>query len=323
MTHELVNDNKKIECFLGIDCGSVSIKIALIDKNKKLVDSVYLKNRGIIETIKQGMSQLNNDKYKVCGVGVTGSGRQFVGLLVGADVVKTEILAHAIATLNYYPDVRTIMDIGGEDCKIMTVENGVLTDFIMNNICGAGTGAVIETIASRLGVLIEDVGDLAMQSTEELEFPGKCGVFCQSAVVSRLNSGAAKSDILKGVVSALIHNYLNLAKSINLSPPYVFQGATAQNKALVAALSEQLGCEVIIPEKCSVMGAIGSALLAFEANIEETKFKSFDMSQLNFITKNFRCVDCPNRCEVTQLFESDKLVGSIGSRCGKWDNMSR
>jgi predicted CoA-substrate-specific enzyme activase len=313
------DSNDKIKCWMGLDCGSVSIKLALIDKNKKLIDSIYLKNQGLIETIQKGLSYIYKEEYLIAGVGCTGSGRQFTSMLLGADVVKTEILAHTIATLHYYPKVRTIMDIGGEDCKIMNVTDGILTNFIMNNICGAGTGAVIETIASRLGTPIEEVGELAMQSKEDLEFPGKCGVFCQSAVVNKLNSGANKSDILKGVLRALINNYLALAKGIELVPPYVFQGATAQNKALVRVLEEQLKHKVIIPKECAIMGAIGAALLAMEANIKETKYKGFNINKFNFNTKNFRCHDCPNRCEVTQLYENEKLIGCLGSRCEKWN----
>lgn len=315
--------NKK-KCWIGIDCGSVSIKIAIIDENKKLLDTIYVRNRGIVDTVKKGMADIKNDDYDVQGVATTGSGRNFVSLLVGGDLVKTEILAHTIATLHFYPNVRTVLDIGGEDCKIMNVEDGILTNFIMNNICGAGTGSVIETIASRLGIPIEEVGDLAMSSTKDLEFPGKCGVFCQSAVVSRLNSGAKKPDILRGVVRALINNYLSLAKGVKLEPPFVFQGATAQNKAIVDALSKQLNSEVIVPEHCSVMGAIGSALLAYEGDIKKSNFKGFDnISNVDYETYNFQCTDCANRCEVTQLYEDDELKGCIGSRCGKWETQKK
>jgi len=314
----------KKKCWLGIDCGSVSIKVAIIDENKNLLDTIYLRNHGIVDTVKKAIQKVGNGDYDVQGVATTGSGRNFVSLLVGGDLVKTEILAHTIATLHFYPDVKTVLDIGGEDCKIMNVEDGILTNFIMNNICGAGTGAVIETIASRLGVPIEEVGDLALSSTKDLEFPGKCGVFCQSAVVSRLNSGAKKSDILLGVVRALINNYLSLAKGVKLEPPFVFQGATAQNKAIVQALSEQLNSEIIIPKYCSVMGAIGSALLAFEGDIEKTNFKGFDdISNVNYETYNFQCTDCANRCEVTQLYDGNELKGCIGSRCGKWETQKK
>lgn len=308
-----------MKCWLGIDCGSVSVKFALIDEDGKLVDSLYLRNEGITDTVQRGLNRIHGDDYEVVATGCTGSGRQFLRIILGADVVKTEILAHTIATLHYYPDARTIMDIGGEDCKIMEIRDGVLTGFIMNNVCGAGTGAVIEAIASRLGIRIEDVGDLALGSTQSLDFPGKCGIFCQSAVVSRLNAGAAKSDIMMGVVRALINNYLTLARGIRLSPPYVFQGATARNRAIVQALEEQLQHDVIVPPQCAVMGAIGIALMARESDVAGTRFRGFHLDALPHRSMSFRCDECPNQCEVTQLYEGEKLLGGVGSRCGKWD----
>jgi len=313
-----------MKCWLGVDCGSVSVKLALIDENNDVIKSCYLKNRGIAETVKIGLKKLYDPEYEIVGAGCTGSGRRFLKLLIGADLVKTEILAHTLATLHFYPDVRTIMDIGGEDCKIMEVQDGVLGSFIMNNICGAGTGAVIESIATRLAIPIEEVGDLALQSDQHLDFPGKCGVFCQSAVVSKLNAGVSKSDIMMGVLRALINNYLMLARGVKLQPPYVFQGATAQNKALVRALQEQLKHEIIVPENCAIMGAIGIALMAKEANIQETKFRGFDIIDQEYKSINFKCDDCSNNCEVTQLLDDDgELLGSVGSRCNKWDTKLR
>jgi predicted CoA-substrate-specific enzyme activase len=295
--------------------------MALVDENGRIMDSVYMKNRGIAETIQEGFREIRNEPHEIVGVGCTGSGRRFAGLLVGADLVKTEILAHTIATLHLFPKVHTIMDIGGEDCKIMEVKECVLTNFIMNNVCGAGTGAVVEAIASRLGVPIEEVGDLALSSQHQLDFPGKCGIFCQSAVVSKLNSGAAKSDILMGVVRALVSNYLSLSRGLQLRPPYVFQGATARNKAIVKALEMELQDEVVVPEECAIMGALGIALMTMEAEVKQTKFRGFENHDLNHESVNFRCFDCPNRCEVTQLYEEGQLLGCVGSWCEKWNDL--
>ncbi len=306
--------------WLGTDVGSVSIKIALINEKNELVNSIYLRNRGIIETIKKGFNEINISNYNIAGVGCTGSGRFFASLLLNADIIKTEILAHTIATLHYYPDVSTIMDIGGEDSKIMEINNGNLTNFIMNSICGGGTGSMIEAIASRLGIAIEDVGNLSLQSKERIDFPGKCGIFAQSAVVSKLNSGVNRNDIMMGVMRALVNNYLAMAKGFNLKPPYVFQGATAQNKAIVYALEEQLNHKIIIPEHCAIMGAIGIALLTKE-NIMHTIFNN--NLNFNYETYNFKCNDCPNKCEVTQLYNKNRLIGCIGSRCGKWEKLDK
>ncbi len=302
--------------WLGIDCGSVSVKTVLIDEEGNLVRESYLRNRGIIETVKKGLEEIANNEYKVSGVGVTGSGRKFVAMLVGADIVKTEVLAHTVGTLKYHPDVRTLMDIGGEDCKLMSIRDGILENFVLNNVCGAGTGAVLDSIASRMGIKIQDVGDLALQYKQRLEFPGKCGVFAQSSVVSRLNSGAEKSDILMGVIRGLVNNYLALAKGMKLEPPYVYQGATAQNKAIVFALENQLEHKVIVPEHCSTMGAIGIALMAQKNGIGKTRFKGYNsLTEKNYTTKNIISNGCENHCELTFLYEDNRIVGVIGNKC--------
>lgn len=307
-----------MKTWLGVDCGSVSIKFALIDENKKLVDSLYLRNRGIIDTVKEGLLRFYSKKIKIQGVGCTGSGRDFVSLLLGADIVKTEILAHAIAAAHYFPKVNTVFDIGGEDCKIIELKDGIPYDFVMNSVCGAGTGSVIENIASRLGIPIEEVGEIALQSKNNLDFPGKCGVFCQSAVVSKLNSGANKSDILKGVIKALVSNYLNISKGIQLKPPYVFQGATAKNKAVIRELEKQLNHRVEVPSHCAVMGAIGIALLAKESKPKSNEDRNFKINK--YKSTNFSCGGCSNNCNIIQLYDGEKLLGAIGSRCGKWDH---
>ena len=308
--------------YLGIDVGSTSVKCVLLDKENKIIDSVYIKNKGIIESVIECLCKIKKE-VEIAACGITGSGRNFTNVLVGGDIVKTEVLAHSIAALVYYPQVRTIFEIGGEDCKLMIIEDAVLNNFNMNNICAGGTGAMIEAIASRMGIAIEDVGELASQSKNQLEMPGKCGIFCQSAVVNKLNSGVNKSDILMGICRALIRNYLTICKGNKLEPPYIFQGATAQNKALVRALEEELSHSVIVPEQCAFMGAIGIAMMAMEEASEKTKFKGFDaILSANYNVRHFLCVDCENRCEVVQIYQNNKLAGCIGSKCYKWDTIN-
>ena len=159
-----------MKTYIGLDVGSVSVKLAKIDEHENLVSSVYLRNCGLIETVKKGLEAIY-DESQVAGIGVTGSGRKFVGMFVGADLVKTEILAHTVGTLSYYPHVRTLMDIGGEDSKLMILNDGVLENFRLNSICSAGTGSFLESIAGRMGIRIEDVGDIALQTTQRLDFP--------------------------------------------------------------------------------------------------------------------------------------------------------
>lgn len=302
---------------LGIDCGSSSIKMVVLNKDKKILNSIYQKNKGVIETVKEALQQIKGN-YNITSVGCTGSGREFVKILVGGDIDKTEILAHAIATLNYYPNVKTICDVGAEDSKIIIVEEGTIYNFAMNTICSAGCGAMLESIATRIGIKIQDVGDMAVQSTNQINIPAKCGVFAQSAVVTMLNKGVEKTDILMGVCSGLIRNYLMLAKSFEIKPPIVFQGMTAKNKALVKAMEEQLNNKIIVPKNCELMGAIGIALMAMENKPVKSRFKGFNLIQEDLKINNFVCKDCPNHCDITQIIQKEKPIGAIGSRCKKW-----
>ena len=306
-----------MKTYLGIDCGSVSIKFALI-QNGHAESKVYLKNTGLIATIKEGLRQL--PQAQIAGVGITGSGKEFVKSLVGADYVDSEIIAHITAAQKECPEVRTVLDIGGEDSKLMLVKGGILSGFQMNKDCGGGTGAMIESIATRLQVRIEDVGRIALESKNPANLPGKCGIFCQSAVVSELNKGRPVSDILMGVCRALTGNYLTvLAKGKKLLQPIVFQGATALNEALVKCFEDTLGSPILVPKDCSYMGAIGIAELARE-NMDgaATNFKGIE-SIINgdYKTEIDYCQDCENNCELLSLYCDGELVGRSGSRCEK------
>lgn len=305
-----------MKTYIGLDVGSVSVKLAKIDENERLISSIYLRNCGLIETVKKGLDVISCDST-VAGVGVTGSGRKFVGMFVGADIVKTEILAHTVGTLGFYPDVRTLMDIGGEDSKLMTLNDGVLENFELNSICSAGTGSFLESIAGRLGIRIEDVGDTALRSKQRLDFPSKCGVFTQSAVVSKKNSGASKEDILMGVCRSLVSNYLTMAKGVRLMPPFVFQGATAKNKAIVSAFEEELGAKVIVPKYCDVMGAIGIGIMAKRANLTRTNFRGGCLLDKEYESRTEIAQGCQNHCELNMLYENGRYVGCIGNKCGK------
>lgn len=303
--------------YLGIDCGSVSIKLALI-QDGRTQSKVYLRNSGLIPTIKAGLKHL--PQADIAGVGITGSGKEFVAKLVGADYLDSEIISHVTATQKEYPNVATILDIGGEDSKLMLVKDGVLSGFQMNKDCGGGTGSMIETIAARLGVKIEDVGSIALESKSAANLPGKCGIFCQSAAVSELSKGRPVKDILLGVCRALVGNYLGvLAKGKKLHKPIVFQGATALNKALVKCFKDELGSPILVPQDCSYMGAIGIAELTRESmNGQPTKFRGIEsIINADYKTEISYCQDCENHCELLSLYMNGELVGRSGSRCEK------
>lgn len=310
-----------MQYYLGVDCGSVSTKGVIINEDFKLINSSYTKNFELIESVKILLKNLKTNKT-ISGLGVTGSGKELVSLLLQSDLNESEIIAHYIAGKQYHPEVKTIFDIGGEDSKLMIINNHILTGFQMNRDCGGGTGAMIESIANRLKIPIEAVGSIALKSQSNVSIPGKCGVFAQSAVVSKLNHGVSREDILMGVCRGMIGNYLTmLAKGIKLNPPYLFQGATAKNKALIKCFEDELKEKIIIPKYPELMGALGIAILtkkymAFNKN-NKSNFSGFNCVKSDFKTTAFYGRGCANCCEITRIFENENIKGYIGNRCEK------
>lgn len=304
-----------METFLGIDCGSVSMKAVVIDSRDRVVASCYTKNHGLVDTIRTVLSCIRSEN-PVNGVGITGSGRELISLLAGGDLIESEIIAHYVAATHRYPDVRTILDIGGEDSKLMITDNGTLTSFSMNRDCGGGTGAMIESIAHRMGIPLEKIGETALRSRTKVSIPGKCGIFAQSSVVSKLNRGVPVEDILMGVCRGLAGNFFTmLAKGIRLKPPYVFQGATANNRALVKCIEEELRDTVIIPEHPELMGALGMALLVREERRDASRFRGYDLENRSIETRVHYGRGCTNECEITVIYDQGVRTGYIGNRC--------
>lgn len=318
MSSEFIHKIKKERYYLGIDCGSVSVKAVLLDPQDKIKKASYQRNCGVIPTLQQCLKdilfEINGEE--IVGVGVTGSGRFLVNAAIGTDLVESEILSHAVAAIQIDPKVQTVLDIGGEDSKLIKIRNEIACDFRMNHICSSGTGAFIDTIANRLGIQTKDVGDIALRHKKEIQIPGKCGVFAQSAVVSKLNSGATQEDILWGICKALVRNFLLLGRGIELKPPFIFQGAVAQNRAVASAMAQELGCSITVPSYCQYTGAVGVALLTREKPIKKTKFRGIDHLD-NVNTRIIKGDGCPNCCEIIQILSGKEVVGSYGSRCGK------
>jgi len=313
-----------MDIYLGIDVGSVSTNVALLDKNDKVVDTLYIRTQGRpIEAVQKGLRKINerNPGISIQGVGTTGSGRHLAGIVVGADAIKNEITAHAIAAMHIEPKVQTIIEIGGQDSKMIIIRNGVVTDFAMNTVCAAGTGSFLDQQAARLNIPIEEFGNRAIESTAPVRVAGRCAVFAESDMIHKQQTGHQISDILSGLCQALVRNYLsNVGKGKDIKGPIIFQGGVAANKGMKKAFEEALNCEVAIPEYYNVMGAIGAALLAKETlNIEDkTAFRGFDIVDYTYSPRSFECSGCPNLCEVIELKMNEQVMSRWGDRCGKW-----
>ncbi|MDD3169942.1 MAG: acyl-CoA dehydratase activase, partial [Eubacteriales bacterium] len=254
--------------YLGIDVGSVSTDLVIMNEEKKILNQLYLKTKGNpIEAVKEGLRQLGK-AYKsgeIAGAGTTGSGRTLAAAVTGADVVKNEITAHGVASATFDPEIRTIIEIGGQDSKIILLNDGIITDFAMNTVCAAGTGSFLDRQAERLGMEIGELGDYALRASNPVRIAGRCAVFAESDIIHKQQLGCTMEDIIAGMSKALVRNYLsNVAKGKEILTKVCFQGGVASNGGILRALEEALECEIIVPEYHKVMGAYGAAVLAQE-----------------------------------------------------------
>lgn len=316
-----------METYLGIDVGSVTTKLAVLDNSDQLITHVYLPTQGKpVEMVQQGLEHIRQFMPRdaiLRGVATTGSARYLAGVIVGADLVKNEITCHAVATMRYVPQVQTIIEIGGQDSKLIIVRDGVVTDFGMNTVCAAGTGSFLDHQALRLNMSIEELSRRALDSRMPVRIAGRCTVFAESDMVHKQQMGHRTEDILYGLCQALVRNYLsNVGLGKNIQPPIVFQGGVAFNQAIVKAFQDELNTEVIVPPHHEIMGAIGAAILAREEIAIQnngSKFKGFGIIEQEYCTSSFECKSCPNLCEIARLSQNGQVLAHWGGRCDRWE----
>jgi predicted CoA-substrate-specific enzyme activase len=316
-----------VKTYLGVDVGSVTTKLALLDEGDRLISSTYLRTQGKpINVIQKALDDIRTQmppEAEICGVATTGSARYLAGVILGADLIKNEITSHAVAAMHYVPGVQTIVEIGGQDSKVILIRDGVVVDFGMNTVCAAGTGSFLEHQASRLNIDIEDFGGQALKSRAPVRIAGRCTVFAESDMIHKQQIGHKTEDIVYGLCQALVRNYLNnVALGKEFLPKVVFQGGVAFNQGIVKALDEALGVEILVPPHHELMGAIGAALLLREeigSNGHRTNFKGFEVSRTDFTVSSFICKACPNLCEIAQISVEGKILARWGGRCDLWE----
>ena len=319
-------EGEKIDVWVGVDVGSISTCVAVIDKDVNVISRRYLMTAGRpLEAVTRGLYEVGQevgDRVIVRGACTTGSGRYLTGDFIGADLVKNEITTHATAAAFYNPKVDTIFEIGGQDSKYASLENGAIVDFTMNKVCAAGTGSFLEEQAERLGInIIGEFGELALGAGKPAYLGERCTVFMESDLNRHQQQGVPKDDLVAGLSYSIVYNYLTrVVEDRKVGDVIFFQGGVAANRGVKAAFESILGKKVIVPPHHDLLGAIGAAMVVKE-NFHglKSKFKGFDLRHRKYELTTFECQDCPNRCEVHCVKVEGELPLHYGSRCGKYD----
>jgi predicted CoA-substrate-specific enzyme activase len=339
----LTPQGSRLKAYLGIDIGSISTNLAVTDENGNLLAKRYLMTAGQpIEAVKQGLSEIGEEigsRVDILGVGTTGSGRYMIADYVGADIVKNEITAQATAAAFIDKNVDTIFEIGGQDSKYISLRDGVIADFEMNKACAAGTGSFLEEQAEKLSISVkDDFASLAFSSEAPCRLGERCTVFMENSLMSNLQKGSEKNNLLAGLAYSIVQNYINrVVAGKPIGKNIFFQGGVAFNKSVVAAFEKYLNRKITVPPNHDVTGAIGMALIARDfmkdrnvLSIRDqgsslhtsylTAFKGFELSRRPYSVSSFECKGCPNVCEINRIkIEGEDGHLFYGGRCEKYD----
>ncbi len=313
---------------LGVDIGSVTIKFLLLDEKNDVHLNSYHRTMGSpLRSLISGMVLVGAhlpDDCRIGAVGTTGSGRYLAAAFLGADLVKNEITTHAVGTLSWRSDIRTIIEIGGQDSKIIHLRDGMVNDFAMNTVCAAGTGAFLDQQALRLEIPISEFGEYALQADMAVRIAGRCSVFAESDMIHKQQAGYDNTTICLGLCQALVRNYLNnVARGKRLEGPISIQGGVAYNQAIVKCFRDALpGCEILIPPHVTGCGALGAACLAREAvGNGSTCFRG--KGQGNYSITPHHCENCVNQCEIFTILRNGKDLARWGGRCERGNAMKK
>jgi predicted CoA-substrate-specific enzyme activase len=328
-----------VDVFLGVDVGSISTNVVAIDRAGHVLAREYLMTAGRpLAVVTDGLYKVGQTlaagakgrEVRVHGCATTGSGRYLTGDFIGADVVKNEITAHATGAAFVRPDVDTIFEIGGQDSKYISLENGAVVDFTMNKVCAAGTGSFIEEQSERLGVGLKtgEFNRLALAADEPPAMGERCTVFIETDINRNQQRGVQVDDLCGGLCYSIVQNYLNrVVEDHRIGNVILFQGGTAYNRGVKSAFEKLTGKKITVPPHHDVLGAVGMALIARDVwdGKSASTFRGFDLRNVKYSFDTFECEDCANRCEVhvVEIQGDQPKTLHYGSRCGKFDEAKR
>ena len=320
------------DAFVGIDAGSTTTKLVLIDNEGKLLYSLYGSNEGnplqsVIKMLKQLYSELP-EAVTLRFSGVTGYGEKLIQTALNVDLNEIETIAHYTAAKKFMPNVTSIVDIGGQDMKYIKMKNGAIDNIMLNEACSSGCGSFIETFAKSLNLSIEEFVQAAIESRRPVDLGSRCTVFMNSKIKQAQKEGYSVGDISAGLSYSVIKNAIQKVMKIRdmkkLGAHIVVQGGTFYNDAVLRAFELIVGRNVVRPDIAGLMGAYGVALLAkeqYEANLDmeyvSTITKNEDLDKLKIDISHVRCNGCENHCLLTINKFSNGARYISGNRCEK------
>jgi len=318
-----LNHIRHLSAYLGIDVGSTSTKAVLIDRNKAVAAGFYTRTAGkpvaAVQALLAAMHELALKKgvaLKISGAATTGAGRKFIGKIIGADIAIDEITTHARAAVEIDPAVDTIIEIGGQDAKFTTLQDGRVTFAVMNNVCAAGTGSFIEEQAQKLNCPLSQYSARAAHRKSPMA-SDRCTVFMERDLNHYLSAGYPVDDLLAAALHSVRENYLTkVADESSIGRVISFQGATAKNKALVAAFEKRLGKPIRVSRYCHLTGALGAALMLADRAIDGTRFRGLHLYQQHIPLRSEICDLCTNHCKLT-VAEIGGTTEAYGFLCGR------
>ncbi len=319
-------NNYAEEAYVGIDAGSTTTKVVLIDKEDNILYEYYGSNKGNpIEVVKKELKHIYNicgEKIKIMGSAVTGYGEELIKKAFSIDFGIVETVAHYIAASHFNPKVDFILDIGGQDIKCFKIKDGIVANIMLNEACSSGCGSFIESFANQMGYDVETFSKLGLFAKHGADLGSRCTVFMNSSVKQAQKEGATVEDLSAGLSVSVVKNALYKvirAKSLDeLGKNIIVQGGTMYNDAILRAFEKELGMNVIRPSISGLMGAYGCALYAKRKNLKESKIISKeDLESFTHKSKIAKCGLCTNRCNLTINIFNDGEKYISGNRCEK------
>lgn len=320
------------DCYVGIDAGSTTTKLVLIDSDGKLLYSLYGSNEGnplqsVIKMLKQLYSEIP-EKAVIRYSGVTGYGEKLIQTALNVDLNEIETIAHYTAAKKFMPNVTSIVDIGGQDMKYIKMKNGSIDNIMLNEACSSGCGSFIETFAKSLNISIQEFVNAAIEARRPVDLGSRCTVFMNSKIKQAQKEGYSVGDISAGLSYSVIKNAIQKVMKVRdvktLGDHIVVQGGTFYNDAVLRAFELIVGKNVVRPDIAGLMGAYGVALLAkeqYEANLDMeyvssiTKLDALDSLKIDI--SHVRCNGCENHCLLTINKFSNGSRYISGNRCEK------